>query len=203
MAGLDPASPISEKTSRCRGVSRQVGRRVGNPRTVERRRQGRVLFRLRRHSEMPACTGCVHRRHPPARLGHSRRHPTLTIEPSWSVPPVLLHSVPNGHLAAARRLLQRAERAPSPGDLARVRAASRLARASATVRRPRIPCVRESAGLSSERGQIPRRWMVRTGSPQRHAAGPTAQRADYLKGTVTGPGTLENTAMKSRSSGVR
>ncbi len=30
-----------------------------------------------------------------------------------------------------------------------------------------------------------------------------AQRADYLKGTVTGPGTLENTAMKSRSSGVR
>ena len=26
---------------------------------------------------------------------------------------------------------------------------------------------------------------------------------DYLKGTVTGPGTLENTAMKSRSSGVR
>jgi hypothetical protein len=26
---------------------------------------------------------------------------------------------------------------------------------------------------------------------------------DYLKGTVTGPGTLEKTAMKSRSSGVR
>jgi hypothetical protein len=63
--------------------------------------------------------------------------------------------------------------------------------------------VRESAGLSSERGQIPRRWMVRTGSPPRHAAGPTARRADYLKGTVTGPGTLENTAMKSRSSRVR
>ena len=34
-------------------------------------------------------------------------------------------------------------------------------------------------------------------------ADPTAQPTDYLKGTVTGPGTLENTAMKSRSSGVR
>ena len=52
---------------------------------------------------------------------------------------------------------------------------------------------------SRERGQIPRRWMVRAGSLQ----GPTARRADYLKGTVTGPGALENTAMKSRSSGVR
>jgi hypothetical protein len=30
-----------------------------------------------------------------------------------------------------------------------------------------------------------------------------ARPTDYLKGTVTGPGTLENTAMKSRSSGVR
>jgi hypothetical protein len=33
--------------------------------------------------------------------------------------------------------------------------------------------------------------------------GSMARRADYLKGTVTGPGTLEKTAMKSRSSGVR
>ena len=74
------------------------------------------------------------------------------------------------HLAAIMATLRAAhlscaERAPSPGDLARVRGASRLARASATVRRPRIPCARESAGLSSERGQIPRRWMVRTGRP--------------------------------------
>src|ERR1022692_1061106 len=51
---------------------------------------------------------------------------------------------------------------------------SRLVRASASVCRPRILCVRQSAGLSSERGQIPRRWMVRTGSCQRHAAGSTA-----------------------------
>src|ERR1700757_4383845 len=39
--------------------------------------------------------------------------------------------------------------------------------------------------------------------PHRLAAssmgGPTARHADYLKGTETGPGTLENTAMKSRS----
>ena len=34
-------------------------------------------------------------------------------------------------------------------------------------------------------------------------AGSAGQRADYLKGTVTGPGTLEKTAMKSRSSGLR
>jgi hypothetical protein len=41
---------------------------------------------------------------------------------------------------------------------------------------------------------------------RRSASGPAGPRppgADYLKGTVTGPGTLENTAMKSRSSGVR
>ena len=82
------------------------------------------------------------------------------------------------------------------------RAASRLARASASVRGPPIPYVRKSAGLSSDGGQTPSldgQDRVAATSPAR----PTARCADYLNGTVTGPGTLENTAMKSRSSGVR
>jgi hypothetical protein len=65
--------------------------------------------------------------------------------------------LPHGHLRTSCDGLGMRGKGAFPGDLARVRAASRLAR----------------------------------------------ERADYLKGTVTGPGTLENTAMKSRSSGVR
>jgi len=65
----------------------------------------------------------------------------------------------------------------------------------AVVKEPLHPSNRSSinvlhhAGLSSDQ---PHCWLV---------AGEA--RADYLKGTVTGLRVLENTAMKSRSSGVR
>jgi hypothetical protein len=64
--------------------------------------------------------------------------------------------------------------------------------------------------VRSRVGRIVKRTRADTASldgqdrvAQRHAADPRARRTDYLTGTVTGPGTLENTAMKSRSSGVR
>lgn len=75
--------------------------------------------------------------------------------------------------------------------------------ASASFCPSRILWVRQSAGIVRPARRIPRRWMIRRGSSLRRAAVSPTRRADYLKGTVTGPDTLEKTAMKSRSSGVR